>query len=185
MIVLSTRGAVASGDVLTYADGLLHIHDVRGTIQVVEFGLASTRTDAYQRHRYLSLAMLCATWRSPRNAIWPAADVPTALVEQVAIRLTTLRLLHGDEDLLHVLGAYSGVLGLTQRDVLHEALLRPRSKLMDHALAAAHPARYLAGAVRRRMAVRDCQAPQARMGKLGHDDLAGAVTATNGIDVAR
>lgn len=173
---------------VTYADGVLHVHDARGTLQVLEFGLPMS-ADAYQRARYLDLASGCAQWLySTGELVGAAPDVPTHVIEHFAITLGRLAILRGDEDYLRVLAAYGGVHGLRQRDALAELLYRPPSSLLCGLDELPRPMRYLAGALERALALRDHQPPQAHtvtIEELRRDDeLRHAVLTTPGIDCA-
>ena len=173
-------GAV-DGSVVTYADGMLQIHDARATLQVLEWAM-SRPSDLHQRQWYLSLASACGHWLcGATDPVWPAPDVPVAAAEHWGISVARLAVLHGDQDYLAVVAAYGGIRGLRRRDTLAEVLWRPSASLLCGLDAASHPVGYLAGAVQRTLALRDHQAPQAHMVALD-DALRRAVLATPGID---
>jgi len=165
---------------------VLHVHDPRGTLEVVEYALRHS-SDPYYRQQYLGLAMWCGQrlYSLPRP-MRPACDAPIALVKQVAIHIGVLGVLLGEQDYLAVLSAYAGIPTIRERDALAEILyLRPPS-LVYGLDGSAEPMRYLAGALHQTLAARDRQAPQAHMTALDDklaDEMRGAVVAAPGIDV--
>ncbi len=177
------RGTGAEGGrVVTYADGVLQIHDPRATLEVLEWALSSP-PGLHQRQWYLGLATCCAQWVcGASDPVWPAPDVPVAAAEHWGISVARLAVLHGDQDYLAVVGAYGGIHDLRRRDTLAELLWRPSPSLLRGLDTSAHPVGYLAGAVQRTLALRDHQAPQAHIVALDDVGLRHAVLTTPGID---
>jgi len=168
------RPASASARVVTYADGLLEIHDPRATLQVVEWALRMPSAP-HDRRWYLSLASACGHWLcGSRDPVWPAPDVPIAAVEHWGISVGRLAVLHGDEDYLGALASYGGIHGLRRRDALDEVLWRPSAAVLRGLDTSPHPMGYLVATMQHRIAAQARVDPQAHMVSLNdlrrHDD---------------
>ena len=190
----------AGGNVVTYADGVLQIHDPRATLEVLEWALSSP-PGLHQRQWYLGLATCCAQWVcGSSDPVWPAPDVPVAAVERWAVSVARLAILRGDEDYVAAVAAYAGLRGLRRRDALAGLLWRPSAAVLRGIDLSARPMGYLVTSVDRRLAAQARVDTQAQMVSLddlrrddglrhdddphGDDELRHAVLITPGIDTA-
>lgn len=165
---------------VTYADGVLQIHDPGAAMEVLEYGIRNC-SDPALRQDYLGLATLCCRWMySAPTLAWLGADDMATLVEAYGI-ITALRT--GNRAFIDTLAAYGGIVDPMQQDVLQEMLWQPKLKLMERVLTAARPIRYLAGALRRKMAAVARQMPQAHMVEVGENEAPAVMLAKIGIDV--
>jgi hypothetical protein len=164
----------------THSGGILHLNDAAGAMEVLEYALRNC-SDPRRRQDYLGLATLCCRWMYAAPSLaWLGADDTAALVEAYSV-LTAVRT--GDQRFIGAVAAYGGVVDPTQQDLMTRMLWRPSPNLLQRVLTAEHPIRYLAGAMRRKMAADARQMPQAHMGELGENEVAVTVLAAAGIDV--
>ncbi len=176
------------GRVVTYAGGVLQIHDPRGVLQALEWALRAS-TDPGERQWYLGLASCCAQWNyGSCDPAWPAPDVLTAAAERWSVSVARLAVLHGDEDYVAAVAAYAGLRGLRRRDALAELLWRPSAAVLRGVDTSAHPMGYLVATVQQRMAAQARVDQQAHMVAIedlrGGDELRHVVLTTPGIGTA-